>query len=261
MEHDDYERRFGGVGRLFGDAGWQRFQAAHVCVIGLGGVGSWAAEALARSAVGKLTLIDLDNVAVSNVNRQLHAMNGEFGKPKVTAMSQRLKAINPRCDIVEIEEFVEEANFDRTLGAGYDCVLDCIDGVRTKAALIAYCRERAIPLVTVGGAGGQVDPTQIKVSDLALTIQDPLLAKVRALLRKNYGFPREAKRKFGVECVFSTEPLRYPEVACEVDEVPQRPQGLNCAGFGSSMCVTATFGLFAAARVLNQLSAGTLTES
>lgn len=250
----DLNRRFGGVERLYGTEALQRFRRAHVCVVGIGGVGSWAAEALARSAIGRITLIDLDHVAESNTNRQIHALGDEFGKAKVVAMAERIRAINPVCEVATIEEFVELDNLDALLGAGYDYIVDAIDQTRTKAAIIAWCKAHAVDLVTTGSAGGQLDPARIKVADLSRTIQDPLAARVRALLRKNYNFPRDLKKKFGVECVFSDEPLTYPvgDLACDVDE--GGITGLNCAGFGSSVCVTACFGMVAASRVLIHLA-------
>lgn len=249
----DLARRFGGVGRLYGPAALRAFQDAHVCVVGIGGVGSWAAEALARSAVGQITLIDLDMIAESNVNRQIHALDNEFGKAKVTTMAERILSINPACRVNEIEDFVSAENLDEMLGAGFDYVIDAIDHVRVKAAMIAWCKRNRVPLITAGGAGGQIDPTQIEVIDLARTIQDPLLSKVRALLRKEYGFTRDPKKKFDVPAVFSTEPLRYPESGASCEEPPTLA-GLNCAGFGSSVCITASFGLFAAAEALKVLA-------
>jgi len=252
----DLARRFGGIGRLYGASALQRFQTAHICVVGIGGVGSWAAEALARSAIGHITLIDLDVIAESNVNRQIHALDEQFGKAKVTAMAERIRAINPCCAVTEIDDFVTPENLEAMLGRGFDYVIDAIDHVRTKAAMIAWCRRHGVPLITSGGAGGQLDPTRIEVADLARTIQDPLLSSVRALLRKEYGFTREAKKKFGVAAVFSSEPLRYPESGASCDEPPTL-SGLNCAGFGSSVCVTAPFGLAAAAEVLKHLAGKT----
>ena len=248
----DLARRFSGVARLYGAQALERFQAAHVCVIGIGGVGSWAVEALARSAIGHLTLIDLDMVAESNVNRQIHALGEAFGKAKTQAMAERIHAINPACQVNEIEDFVTLDNLEQMLDRGFDYVIDAIDQVRVKAAMISWCRSREIPLVTAGGAGGQSDPTRIGIDDLARTIQDPLLAKVRSLLRKEYGFTRDPKRKFGIDAVISSEPLRRPDGAsCEQ---PPSLTGLNCAGYGSSVCVTASFGLFAASAVLNALA-------
>ena len=260
----DRARRFGGIARLYGPPALAAFERAHVAVIGIGGVGSWAAEALARSAIGTLTLIDLDNVAESNTNRQIHALDGNYGKPKVDAMAERIALIDRRCDVRRVEDFVDQDNFDALLGAGFDYVVDAIDSVRTKTALIAWCVAREQPLVVVGGAGGQLDPTRIRIEDLAQTIQDPLLSKVRAQLRKQHGFPRGPKAKFKVSAVYSDEPLIYPEAAvCDMDDVAQHvdtapghagPVGLNFAGFGSSVCVTASFGFAAAAHVLRSLA-------
>ena len=254
----DFERRFGGIARLYGTRALERFGNAHICVIGVGGVGSWVVEALARSAVGRITMIDLDNVAESNVNRQIHALSDTLGKAKVTALAERIALINPYCKVTEVEDFITPDNLDEMIGThGFDYVIDAIDNVRAKAALIAYCRAKGIRLITIGGAGGQIDPTQIEVRDLSRTEQEPLLAKVRKRLRAEHGFPRGAKNKFGINAVFSTEPLRFPETAeaCAVDANGQGITGLNCAGFGSSMTVTASFGLVAASRVLCALAA------
>jgi tRNA A37 threonylcarbamoyladenosine dehydratase len=260
----DRARRFGGVSRLYGAPALSAFERSHVAVIGIGGVGSWAVEALARSAIGALTLIDLDNVAQSNTNRQIHALDGNYGKPKVEAMAERIALINPQCKVHLVEDFIELGNLSALLACGFDYVIDAIDSVRTKTALIAWCVKEGQPLVTVGGAGGQLDPTRIRIDDLALTIQDPLLSKVRAQLRKQHGFPRGPKAKFKVSAVYSDEPLRYPETAvCDVDEPAPHvgtpaghagPVGLNCAGFGSSVCVTASFGFAAAAHALRMLA-------
>jgi len=248
----DLARRFAGTRRLYGIDAVQRFADAHVCVVGIGGVGSWAAEALARSAIGKITLIDLDMVAESNVNRQIHALDGVFGKAKTDAMAQRILAINPQCAVSCIEDFVSLDNLDQMLGRRFDYVIDAIDNVRIKVAMIAWCQAHHIPLITAGGAGGQIDPTRIEIADLARTIQDPLLSKVRSLLRKEYGFTRDPKKKFGIPAVFSSEPLRYPESA-SCDQA-QGLTGLNCAGYGSAVCVTASFGLFAASAALKHLA-------
>lgn len=260
FEAADRARRFGGVARLYGASGLAAFERAHVAVIGIGGVGSWSVEALARNAIGKLTLIDLDNVAESNTNRQIHALDGNYGKAKVTAMKERIALIDPACEVIEVEDFVEPGNFDTLLGGGFDFVIDAIDSVRTKTALIAWCVEHGQPLITIGGAGGQLDPTRIRIDDLALTIQDPLLSKVRGQLRKSHGFPRGPKSRFKVSAVYSDEPLIYPDAperdATEDGEpVGQAgPVGLNCAGFGSSVCVTASFGFAAVAYVLRTLA-------
>lgn len=250
----DPARRLGGVARLYGAEGAARIAAAHVCVIGIGGVGSWAAEALARSGVGRLTLIDLDHVAESNINRQIHALDASLGQAKVQAMAARIAGINPACRVDCIEEFIEPDNVEALLPA-CDAVIDAIDAVRAKAALIAHCQRQKRLLVTTGGAGGRVDPTRVQVDDLSRTIQDALASNVRARLRKEYGFPRDPKKKFGVDCVFSPEQIVRPAAeVCETDGGAL--QGLNCAGYGSSVAVTATFGFAAAARVLVKLAAG-----
>ena len=257
QEDVDFERRFGGIARLYGKPALERFQQAHVCVVGVGGVGSWVVEALARSAVGNITMIDLDNVAESNVNRQIHALSDTLGKAKVTALAERIAQINPFCRITEIEDFVSEDNLEEMIGSRrYDYVIDAIDSVRAKTALIAYCRAQGIPLITIGGAGGQIDPTKIEIRDLARTEQEPLLAKVRKRLRAEHRFPRGPKSRFGIDAVFSTEPLRFPEAeACAIEDTNQPSvTGLNCAGFGSAMAVTASFGLVAAAAVLRALA-------
>lgn len=250
----DFARRFGGIGRLYGERALERFAAAHVCVIGVGGVGSWIVEALARSAIGHLTLVDLDNVAESNINRQIQALTATVGQPKIEALRDRIAQINPFCKVTLVEDFIDPGNTAQMVGTGrFDYVVDAIDSVKAKAALIAHCREHGLALVTIGGAGGQVDPTRIEVRDLGRTEQEPLLKKVRKLLRAQYGFSRGEKQKYGIDAVFSMEPLRYPEAedACEIGS---SVTGLNCAGFGSSMVVTATFGMIAAGHILRKLA-------
>jgi len=259
LDDIDFERRFGGVARLYGARALARFRTAHVCVVGVGGVGSWIVEALARTAIGKLTLIDLDNVAESNVNRQIQALSSTIGQAKIDALNARIHAINPFCEVALVEDFIEPDNLMELIGnKGFDYVVDAIDGAKAKAALVAFCRDHAIPLVMIGSAGGQVDPTRIEVRDLARTEQEPLLKKVRKLLRSHYGFARGEKTKYYIDAVFSMEPLRYPEddAACSIDgDERHSVTGLNCAGFGSSMVVTATFGMVAAGHVLNRLAA------
>ncbi len=251
----DFARRFGGIARLYGERALERFRAAHVCVIGVGGVGSWIVEALARSAVGHLTLIDLDNVAESNINRQLQALTSTIGMAKIEALKERIAQINPFCKVTLVEDFIDPANIESMVaGKGFDYVVDAIDGVKSKAALIAWCSANAMPLIVIGGAGGQTDPTKIEVRDLGRTEQEPLLKKVRKVLRAQYGFARGEKNKYHIDAVFSMEPLRYPDAgdACAVD--PNGVTGLNCAGFGSSMVVTATFGMVAAGHLLRKLA-------
>lgn len=251
----DFARRFGGIGRLYGEPALERFRAAHVCVIGVGGVGSWVVEALARSAIGHLTLIDLDNVAESNINRQIQALSSTIGMPKIEALRQRIAEINPFCQVTLVEDFIDLENIERLVAnQGFDYVVDAIDSVKPKAALIAWCSANGMPLVVVGGAGGQIDPTKVEIRDLARTEQEPLLKKVRKLLRAQYGFSRGEKQKYHIDAVFSMEPLRYPETgdACEIDD--NGITGLNCAGFGSCMVVTATFGMVTAGQVLRRLA-------
>ncbi|BAO44672.1 tRNA threonylcarbamoyladenosine dehydratase [Thiolapillus brandeum] len=249
----DFQRRFGGVARLYGQASLERFCRSRVCVIGIGGVGSWVVEALARSAIGELVLIDMDHVAESNINRQLPAQSSTLGASKIQVMAERVAEINPSCRCRLVDDFVTTENVSSLITAEYDFVIDCIDSFRVKTALISRCRRQRIPLVTLGGAGGQIDPCRIRVSDLSRTEQDPLLARVRRELRRSHGFPRNPKRSFGVPAVWSDEPLvRHEEVAQACDTAPAG--GLNCGGFGSCTPVTAGFGMAAAALVLRKLS-------
>ncbi len=253
----DLARRFGGVARLYGDAAALRFAAAHVAVIGIGGVGSWAAEAIARSGVGEITLMDLDHIAESNTNRQIHALGDHYGRSKVEAMAERIRAINPAARVHVVDDFVTEDNAAAIVERGFDVVIDCIDQVLAKAALIAQCRARRIPVVTCGAAGGRLDPTRIRTEDLARAQGDPLLAKLRYRLRRTYRFPAESSsgrvRKFGVTAVFSDEPVRRPGATCAVPGEQEAPQGLSCAGYGSSVTVTAPMGFAAAAVALHLL--------
>jgi tRNA A37 threonylcarbamoyladenosine dehydratase len=249
----DEARRYGGIVRLYGADGLARLRAARVAVAGIGGVGSWAVEALARSGVGALRLIDLDHVAESNMNRQIHALEDTLGQAKVSAMAERIARIDPRTRVECVDDFVSEDNVATVLAGPLDYVIDAVDDVRAKAAMVAWCRRQGVAVITLGAAGGQVDPTRIAVDDLARTTQDPLLAKLRARLRRDHDFPRGVGKRFRVDAVYSTEPLQYPDAACAADA---GPQGLSCAGFGSSMAVTATFGLTAAARVIGALAKG-----
>lgn len=258
MTADDYYFRFGGIERLYGRRALESFRQAHVAVAGLGGVGSWAAEALARSGVGSIVLIDMDDVCVSNTNRQLHALDGQYGRTKTEAIAERLQAINPHMQVQTHFGFVTPTNVANLLGDNLSGVIDAIDSVKPKAAMIAHCRRQKTPLICAGGAGGQMDPTRIQVSDLSRTTQDPLLAKVRNLLRREYGFSRNPKRRFGIEAVYSLEQLTYPAGDGEV--CLQKPTGdgpvrLDCAtGFGATTPVTATFGFVAVSRLLQRLS-------
>ncbi len=250
---NDFDRRFGGLARLYGPEGLRALQAAHVMVIGIGGVGSWAAEALARSGVGQLTLVDLDHVALSNTNRQIHALDGNFGKSKVEAMAERIRAIQPGIRLQLIDDFIEPDNLESIVCAPLDCVIDAIDQMRIKTLLAAHCRQLKLHLVVSGSAGGKVDPTRIRVADLSQVIQDPLLSKMRARLRKEHQFART--KKMGVQCVYSEEPVKHPTptegAACDSGNLGQA--GLACTGYGSAVTVTASFGLFAAARAIDRI--------
>lgn len=252
----DFERRFGGIARLYGEQALLSFRQAHVCVIGVGGVGSWAVEALARSAIGKITMIDLDNLSESNINRQIHALTDTLGKPKVDALAERIAQINPYCVVIRLEEFIDPDNVAALIPVGqFDYVIDAIDNARAKTALVVHCREQKISLITIGSAGGQVDPTRIAVCDLSRTEQEPLLARVRKRLRSLHGFPRGTKNKFGIDAVYSTEPVRHPELCAVGDDTTDGLTGLNCAGYGSAVVVTASFGFVAASLVLRKLAA------
>lgn len=264
-ENLDFERRFSGVCRLYGDIGLAKLQSSHVVVIGIGGVGSWAAEALARNAVGEITLIDLDNIAESNVNRQIHAVGGNFGKAKVTAMRERINVINPNCVVHEIEDFVTTDNINEILAFDCDAMLDCTDSTYAKMAMARYCRAKQIPLMMSGSGGGRLDPTRIKVSDLSVAFGDMLLSKVRKQLRQSYNFPKapdvnkrplKKPKKFGLQCVYSDELVTTPEAACNAKgEASDNASisGLHCAGFGSSVTVTAPMGFAIAQLALNSI--------
>jgi tRNA threonylcarbamoyladenosine dehydratase len=256
-------RRFAGVARLYGEAGLQAFEKAHVLVAGLGGVGSWAVEALARSGIGELTLMDFDHIAISNVNRQLHAIEDNFGKSKSEAMAERVRQINPLIKLNVIDEFLTSDNLDTHLHKNaenpYFVVLDATDDVKMKISLAAYCEARdeigrarktqqsnqkssTIALIICGGAGGKLDPSRIKAADLAKTTQDPVLSKIRYALRKEYGFSSDPKKKLGITAIYSDESRQGVASG-----------GLSCAGYGSAVTVTATFGFVAAAEVLKLL--------
>ena len=254
----DYDFRFGGIRRLYGQRAVEQFRQAHVVIIGIGGVGSWSVEALARSGIGQLTLIDLDDVCTSNINRQLHALDGTVGKPKVEVMAERARAIFPDIDIVTQHAFVTAANLDDKLPGDADVIIDAIDNVDAKSALINFCQRRRQPLVVTGGAGGLIDPTRIKVADLTRTEHDPLLAKVRYQLRRQYGFSRNPKRRFGVRCVYSDEQRRYPDGSggiCASKAGLGDSTRLDCAsGFGAATFVTGSFGFTAAAQALEILA-------
>lgn len=252
----DLQRRFSGLERLYGVPGAARIRAAHVAVVGIGGVGSWAVEALARSGVGRLTLIDLDHVAESNINRQIHALNSTLGQAKVLAMQDRIAQINPACQVTCIEEFAEPGNWPQLLPAGVDAVIDACDQVKAKTAMAAWARQTKGLFIAAGAAGGKRLAHKVDIDDLAHTTHDPLLAQLRYRLRKEHGAPREGK-KIGIACVFSREAVAPPDASCAV----AGDGSLNCEGYGSTVSVTATFGQCAAGWVLDELATRKPTET
>ena len=263
---DDTQFRFGGMARLYGQTALERLQRAHVMVVGIGGVGSWAVEALARSGVGRLTLIDLDEVCVSNINRQLHALNETVGRAKVEVMAERVRSIHSEIRVLPVMEFFTAATADRLLGIEADgaesrpeVVIDAIDSMSNKVRLIALCQRASIPVVVCGAAGGRRDPTRVRASDLGEVTHDRLLSEVRKRLRKEEVFSRETRR-FGIQSIHSIEPQVFPstngEVCAERGETDVAGLRLNCAsGFGSATFVTGTFGFAAAERAINYLLA------
>jgi tRNA A37 threonylcarbamoyladenosine dehydratase len=253
----DYQQRFGGIQRLYGKHEAEIIRQLHVCVVGLGGVGSWAVEALARSGIGQLTLIDYDTVSKSNINRQLPALDNTVGQKKFEVLAQRIAGINPHCECHTVDDFLTVANLADYLSPEreYDYVIDAIDSIKFKAAMIYHCRRNKIPIVTTGGAGGLTDPTMIHVQDLSRTYNDPLAAKVRATLRSDYGLPRNPKRSFRVECVFSSQQPVYPKPDGSVSHAKPGIHGisLDCTlGYGSATFVTAGFGHAAVSRVIHK---------
>jgi tRNA threonylcarbamoyladenosine dehydratase len=262
MNTESYLQRFSGIARLYGQSALQCFSQAHICVIGIGGVGSWVAESLARSGIGQITLIDMDDVCVTNTNRQIHALKSNIGKAKTSVMAERILQINPDCIVNEVDDFINADNVNQYLGdkqnPRYDYIIDAIDSVRDKAAVLAYCRRQKLKVITIGGAGGQKDPTQIKITDLAKTVQDPLVAKLRERLKNDYKLNKDSKGKFSIPCVFSTEQLTYPASngqICVMKSQAQGPKKMDCeSGFGAITTVTATFGFVAVSYVLNKLS-------
>ncbi len=254
---NEIEQRFGGTARLYGQQALNQLTQGHICVVGIGGVGSWAAEALARTAVGHLTLIDLDDICITNTNRQIHAVDGQIGQLKVNAMADRIKKINPLCKVNPVTDFVTKDNLEALIGGQFHVVIDAIDSVHPKAALLNYCIRHKIKAVTIGGAGGQIDPLQITSADLSKTSHDPLAKKVRNILNKDYGFGKSTKNKFGVECIYSTEQLKYPQpdgTVCNAKSTMNGSTRLDCAsGFGAATMVTASFGFAAAAKAVDIL--------
>lgn len=254
------EQRFGAIARLYGVEGARRIAALDLCVVGIGGVGSWAAEALARSGVGRLTLIDGDRIEIGNVNRQLHALDSSIDQPKVAAMAERIAGINPDCHCHPVADFLTERNLETLLNQGFDGLIDAIDSIRFKTELIAWCRRSNTPIVTTGGAGGRRDPSRILVDDLSRTEGDALAAKVRRRLRKEHAFPAAGGKRFGIDCVYSKEPPVYPRPDGAVGTEKPGISGvsLDCRfGYGSATFVTGAFGFAAAARLIEKLLSST----
>ena len=251
--------RFGGIDRLYGSGALERFSGCHVTVVGIGGVGSWAVEALARSGIGKLTLVDADDLCVSNTNRQLPALEGQYGRAKVEAMGERLRAINPGIELDLRQQFLTPSNLGEMLDSPGDLVLDACDSFRSKVEAIAYCRRRKQPIVTVGSAGGRSDVTQVRVRDLSRTEHDAMLSLIRRKLRGEFNFPKNHDRYFGVPAVYSLENVRYPQADGSVCGI--RPQlgkdealKLDCgAGLGAATHVTGAFAFAAVGKVLEML--------
>ncbi len=256
----DALQRFVGIDRLYGAGSLQRLGNTHVCVIGIGGVGSWAAEALARSGIGRITLIDADDICVSNTNRQLHALVGNYGRGKVKVMAERLRLINPQLQVDECAEFLTASNLDRLLDRGYDLVIDACDAFRTKVETIHWCRRRKLSLIVCGSAGGRSDVTRIQVRDLSRTEHDAMLSLIRKKLRGEFGFPRNRDRYFGVAAVYSLENVRYPQSDGSV--CGMRPQAgeagkLDCGGgLGAAMHITAAFAMAAVGKAIERLLEG-----
>jgi tRNA A37 threonylcarbamoyladenosine dehydratase len=249
-DSSDLVRRFGGIERLYGVESAKRIREAHVAIVGIGGVGSWAAEALARSGVGRLTLIDLDHIAESNVNRQIHALSSTIGQAKIDAMRDRIALINSECRVTSVDAFVEPGNWPGLIAKDVDAAIDACDQIKAKTAMAEWARRTKATFVSVGAAGGKRHAHKVDVVDLSDTTHDPLLAQMRYRLRKEHGAPREGK-KMGVACVFSREAVKPADASCQVE---QGDSSLNCHGYGSVVSVTATFGMCAAGWVLDKIS-------
>ena len=244
-ENDEYDRRFAGVAKVYGETAFSHYERSHVMVIGIGGVGSWAVEALARSGIGELTLVDMDVIAASNINRQLPAISSTLGQEKIAVMAERCRQINPRIKINLIDDYLTPENMLELLAGKPDVILDCIDDVKAKFALMLHCRFNKIQLIVSGGAGGKLDPLKIRVADLSKTEQDPMLAKLRSQLRGK-GICKKPKEKFGITCVYSEDnPFSNAEVCPSA--------GLRCGGYGSAVVVTSSFAMIAAAEVFKKL--------
>jgi tRNA A37 threonylcarbamoyladenosine dehydratase len=256
--------RFFGFRRLVGDEKHLQVRNALVCVVGLGGVGSWAVEALARCGVGRLTLVDLDDVCITNVNRQIHALDGTVGRSKAEVLAERVRLIHPECEVLPVQRFFTATSCDEILAPPFDVVLDAIDRLTNKSLLIATCVSRGIPIVTTGSAGDRADPTLLRVSDLAFTIHDPLLGHVRKRLRQNFNFPRGERKKFRVPCIYAPQQrnenkIRPPAQACSAEAGAEFEERRSCnSGLGTASFVTGSMGLFAASEVVKLITTNRL---
>ena len=257
---NNFQQRFGGIERLYGQKLANIFQQSHVTVVGIGGVGSWAVEALARTGFGYINLIDFDDVSSSNINRQVHSLTETIDRSKVEVMQERILSINPDCKVTIIDDRISSTNsekfFDKNTGLlkTTQYVIDAIDTVKPKTALLAYCHRHKIPIIATGAAGGLTDPTQITFADLSKTTNDALAAKVRYNLRSNYNFSRNIKKRFAIECVYSTEQISYPQEDGSVSHQKPKGETLDCeTGYGSSSCVTSVFGFVAVTRVIEKI--------
>ncbi|MFD0738347.1 ThiF family adenylyltransferase [Lysobacter koreensis] len=254
-----WRERFSGIDRLYGAGALARFAGCRIAVVGMGGVGSWAVEALARSGIGHLTLIDADDICVSNTNRQLPAHEGQFGRAKVEAMAERCRAINPQVSVEAIAEFLTAGNVEALLDRGFDLVLDACDSFRSKVELIAWCRRRKLPLIVVGSAGGRTDTTLVRVRDLSRTEHDAMLALIRRKLRGEFNFPKNADRYFGISAIYSLQNVQYPQADGSVCGLRPPVAGdaalkLDCgAGLGAATHITGAFAFAAVGRALELL--------
>jgi tRNA A37 threonylcarbamoyladenosine dehydratase len=252
----DLKRRFSGMDRLLGVSPAEAVRNAHVAVIGIGGVGSWAAEALARSGIGRLTLVDMDHIAESNINRQVHALSSTLGMSKIFAMRDRIALINPLCVVNCVDAFVDPTNWPNILPVEVDAVIDACDQVKSKTAMAEWARRNKKIFITVGAAGGKRHAYKVDIADLGDTTHDPLLAHVRYRLRRECNAPRAGK-KMGITCVFSREAVAGPDASC----ASPADGTLNCHGYGSIVTVTATFGLCAAGWVIDKISEAVKIEA
>lgn len=263
FDSNDYNLRFGGIARLYGVQGLKNLLNARILIVGLGGVGSWAAESLARSGIGSITIVDLDDICITNTNRQLPALSGQYGKLKIQAIKDRILAINPQCHVHAIEDFFTSKTSEAIFDHRFDFVIDAIDSLNNKALLASLCHERKIPLIITGGAAGKTNPALIQMSDLGESINDSLLFKLRKILRQEFNFPsganstRSRKQQFNLMCVYSPEEVIYPtpEGGTCLNPDPGSNLKLDCeSGMGSATHITAIFGLVASAHIINTLT-------